>query len=106
MARVQAGSGWNVMKEITAIGDLDHDGNADLVSRDSDGQLLHYRGNGRGWWFGQGTIGSGWNIMSCDGRSGRTSAVTVLGRSPCPGQRGRPAPSDAGAGSSVAGCRA
>jgi hypothetical protein len=48
-ARVKVGSGWNGMREITAAGDLDHDGNADVVAiRNSDGCLYFYGGRADG----------------------------------------------------------
>jgi hypothetical protein len=47
--RVKIGSGWNAMREITAAGDLDHDGLADLLAiRSSDNCMYFYGGRGNG----------------------------------------------------------
>jgi hypothetical protein len=48
-SRVKIGSGWNAMRDISAVGDLDHDGHADLLAlRSSTGCLYFYGGNGNG----------------------------------------------------------
>lgn len=48
-SRIQLGSGWNSMRDISAVGDLDHDGHADLLAiRTSDGCLYRYSGRGDG----------------------------------------------------------
>jgi hypothetical protein len=47
--RVKIGSGWNAMREITAAGDLDHDGHADIIAiRGSDNCMYFYGGRGDG----------------------------------------------------------
>lgn len=47
--RVNAGTGWNGMRDITAAGDLDHDGHADLIAiRASDNCMYFYAGRGDG----------------------------------------------------------
>jgi hypothetical protein len=47
--RKQIGTGWNGMREITAIGDLDHDGHADIMAiRSSDNCMYFYGGRGDG----------------------------------------------------------
>lgn len=48
-ARVKIGTGWNSMREITSVGDLDHDGHADVVAiRASDNCMYFYGGRGNG----------------------------------------------------------
>ncbi|MFC3494500.1 FG-GAP repeat domain-containing protein [Glycomyces rhizosphaerae] len=47
--RVKIGTGWNAMREITAPGDLDHDGHADILAiRGSDNCMYFYGGRGNG----------------------------------------------------------
>ncbi|WP_051393125.1 FG-GAP repeat domain-containing protein [Glycomyces arizonensis] len=61
--RIDIGWGWNAMREITAVGDLDHDGHGDLLAvRESDGCLFFYGGHGDGT-FSKAEIGCGWNAM-------------------------------------------
>ncbi|MEU6248133.1 VCBS repeat-containing protein [Glycomyces sp. NPDC047010] len=61
-ARVKAGSGWNSMRELTAVGDLDHDGHADLLAiRTSDNCLYRYGGNGDGTLKAAVKVGCGWS---------------------------------------------
>jgi hypothetical protein len=60
-ARKQIGTGWNGMREITAAGDLDHDGRADMIAaRISDGCLYFYGGKGDGTFKPLVQIGCGW----------------------------------------------
>jgi hypothetical protein len=48
-SRVKIGTGWNSMREITAPGDLDHDGHADIIAvRGSDECMYFYGGRGNG----------------------------------------------------------
>jgi hypothetical protein len=48
-SRVKIGSGWNAMRDISAVGDLDHDGRMDVLAmRSSTGCLYFYGGNGNG----------------------------------------------------------
>ncbi|MDA1362223.1 VCBS repeat-containing protein [Glycomyces luteolus] len=48
-SRVKIGTGWNAMREITAVGDLDHDGHADVIAiRGSDNCMYFYGGRGDG----------------------------------------------------------
>jgi hypothetical protein len=48
-SRVKVGSGWNGMREMTAVGDLDHDGHDDMLAvRSSDNCLYFYGGRGNG----------------------------------------------------------
>lgn len=48
-ARVALGTGWGVMDALAAVGDLDDDGNPDLLAHDSrTGQYYLYKGAGAG----------------------------------------------------------
>jgi len=48
-SRLKIGSSWNSMSEVTAVGDLNHDGHADVLAmRTSNGCLYFYGGNGNG----------------------------------------------------------
>ncbi|GAA2166122.1 MULTISPECIES: FG-GAP-like repeat-containing protein [Glycomyces] len=59
-SRVKIGTGWSAMREITAAGDLDHDGHADVLAiRGSDNCMYFYSGRGNG------TLRSGVK-MSCN----------------------------------------
>ncbi|OJF11524.1 FG-GAP repeat domain-containing protein [Couchioplanes caeruleus] len=62
--RTKIGSGWNKHTAIFSPGDFSGDGFADVLVRNTAGELLLYRGNGKGGWL-NGTapekIGSGWN---------------------------------------------
>jgi hypothetical protein len=63
-ARVAIGPGWNAMKEVTAVGDLDHDGHADMLAvTSSDGCLYFYGGTGAGTFKSRVKIGCGWGAM-------------------------------------------
>jgi hypothetical protein len=47
--KVRIGTGWNSMREITAAGDLDHDGRPDILAiRSSDNCMYFYGGRGNG----------------------------------------------------------
>ncbi|WP_329403697.1 VCBS repeat-containing protein [Streptomyces melanogenes] len=65
--RVQIGSGWDGMTELTSPGDLNADGTADLMAVDRTGALWSYPGTGR--LNGTATLGdrtsagTGWNSM-------------------------------------------
>jgi hypothetical protein len=57
-------SGWNGMREITPVGDLDRDGYPDLVAvQTSTGKLYLYRGRGTSL-APRRLIGAGWNPFS------------------------------------------
>ncbi|MCT9087767.1 FG-GAP-like repeat-containing protein [Streptomyces sp. ASQP_92] len=66
-SRVQIGSGWDTMAELSSPGDLNGDGRADLVAVDQGGKLWNYPGtgslNGTGTLGGRVQIGSGWDTM-------------------------------------------
>lgn len=61
---VLAGSGWTSMTWISATGDLDGDGRADLMARDTAGTLWYYRGDGVRGFSGRTLIGTGWQSMA------------------------------------------
>ncbi|GAA2125512.1 FG-GAP repeat domain-containing protein [Glycomyces algeriensis] len=59
--RIKVGTGWNGMRETSAVGDLDHDGYADLLSiSKSDSCLYLYKGNGNGTFKSRVKISCGW----------------------------------------------
>jgi hypothetical protein len=57
-------SGWNAMREITPVGDLDRDGRVDLLAVEtSTGSLYLYPGRGTSF-APRRLLGTGWNTMS------------------------------------------
>ncbi|WP_112140243.1 FG-GAP repeat domain-containing protein [Glycomyces dulcitolivorans] len=63
--RVLIGTGWNSMSLITAVGDLDHDGAADVIARkNSDNCLYFYAGKPAGGVKNGVKIGCGWDVMN------------------------------------------
>ncbi|MBB4693906.1 FG-GAP-like repeat-containing protein [Paractinoplanes abujensis] len=57
-------SGWNSFTAVFSPGDFNGDGYVDVLTRNSAGKLLMYRGNGKGGWIDPSTnieVGSGWN---------------------------------------------
>jgi hypothetical protein len=62
--RVKIGTGWNTLREITAVGDLDHDGHPEIIAvRNSDSCLYLYRGKGTGGVRNGVKVGCGWGGM-------------------------------------------
>jgi len=49
---------------IISPGDFNGDGKSDLLSRDRDGTLWLYTGNGVGGFLQRRAVGIGWNILS------------------------------------------
>ena len=64
--RVRVGGGWNVMKDLVALGDVNGGGGADLLARDSTGALWVYPGAGNG------------KLDTRSPASGAVSGMTVL----------------------------
>lgn len=48
---VRVGTGWNIFDQVVGIGDLDRDGNDDLLGMRPDGSLWYYRGTGASGYF-------------------------------------------------------
>jgi hypothetical protein len=62
--RTQVSTGWTGMRDITAAGDLDHDGHADVLAvRASDNCMFFYGGNGNGTLKTGVQVGCGWSTM-------------------------------------------
>ncbi|QZY53120.1 FG-GAP repeat domain-containing protein [Leucobacter tenebrionis] len=62
--RVQIGSGFQTIRELTSVGDFDGDSNPDLLGiTRADGRLVLWRGNGAGGWLSQQEIGSGFQNL-------------------------------------------
>jgi hypothetical protein len=88
--RVRLGaSGWNGMREVTAVGDLNSDGNPDLVAvQAATGDLYFYPGQrtrlgarqplGRGGWNSMGQL-SGVGDFSGDGRADLVARQNATG---------------------------
>ena len=57
-----AGTGWQSVDLVTAVGDWDGDGRGDLVARRrSDAALVLFRGDGLGGWLGTRVLGARWS---------------------------------------------
>ena len=56
--------GQSVTAAKAKLQDFNSDRKADVVSRDTSGQLWLYRGNGTGGFLGKSLVGSGWNTMT------------------------------------------
>ncbi|MFD7337329.1 FG-GAP repeat domain-containing protein [Streptomyces violascens] len=64
--RVKLGGGWNTYNKLVGLGDLDNDGKADLIGRDTSGGLWFYPGTGttNGAPFKDRVkVGTGWNSI-------------------------------------------
>lgn len=64
--RTRVGSGWNIYPTLVGAGDLNGDGKADLVAKDSPGVLWLYKGTGNmtGQLATRTRICAGWNIYN------------------------------------------
>lgn len=67
--RTKIGTGWNAYNAFVAVGDITGDGKADLVARDTSGNLWLYKGKGSasGPYAARVKIGPGWNAYSLFG---------------------------------------
>lgn len=64
LKRVQIGSGFKTIRNLTSVGDFDGDGNPDLIGIvKSDGRMIMWRGNGKGNWLPKKQIGSGFKNL-------------------------------------------
>ncbi len=60
-SRVKIGSGWGGMRDLSSVGDLNHDGHADAMAiRKSDGCLYLYSGRGNGTLGSSVKVSCGW----------------------------------------------
>ncbi|GAA2467307.1 VCBS repeat-containing protein [Streptomyces mauvecolor] len=58
------GGGWNTMNAFAGIGDVNNDGNGDLLARDTGGRLYLYPGNGSHGFGNRTDLGGGWNAFT------------------------------------------
>jgi hypothetical protein len=59
------GTGWNIFSAIVGPGDVNGDGAADVLARETaTGFLWLYPGSGTGGWRPRVRIGTGWNVMT------------------------------------------
>jgi hypothetical protein len=78
--RQQIGTGWNSMKQIVAIGDLNGDRNGDVMTVDTSGTLWFYAGRGDFRLATRVKAGSGWSsyaIFSTGDFDGDTRADLI-----------------------------
>ncbi|MFB8771870.1 FG-GAP repeat domain-containing protein [Streptomyces broussonetiae] len=60
-SRTKVFSGWGASyNAVVGVGDINGDGRADLVSRDTQGTLYRNSGNGKGSFYGRTKIATGW----------------------------------------------
>ncbi len=87
--RVQVGKAWNVFDVLLGPGDVDGDGNVDVLTRQtSDGALWLYPGNGTGGWRARVRIGTGWTALASLAAPGDLTgdgAPDVVARDPATG---------------------
>ncbi|MGQ4490961.1 N-acetylmuramoyl-L-alanine amidase [Streptomyces sp. SAS_281] len=64
MARLKVGSGWNQYNSLNGMRDLDGDGKADMIARNSSGVIYFYKGTGEPSkpFEPKAQIGTGWQI--------------------------------------------
>ncbi|MER5962033.1 FG-GAP-like repeat-containing protein [Streptomyces sp. NPDC002057] len=60
--RTQAGWGWQIYKQVEAVGDIAGDAVGDVVAADASGVLWHYLGKGDGTFAPRVRIGGGWGV--------------------------------------------
>lgn len=91
----QIGRGWHGMDHLFSAGDFDRDGPTDVIARQaSTGDLLLYRGDGRGGWRGARKIGNNWSRMSLPGMW-ESTATSPLPEGPLPKPPAPPKPTRA-----------
>ncbi len=79
-ARHQIGTGWNVMKQFLAVGDLNGDRRGDILAIDTSGSLWLYPGRGDYKVSARTRVGTGWqsyNIFSTGDFDGDTRADII-----------------------------
>lgn len=79
-SRRQLGTGWGVMKQFIAAGDLNSDRRADIVAVDSSGVLWLYPGKGSFAFGARSRLGTGWSsyaIFSTGDFNGDTRADLI-----------------------------
>ncbi|HEY5836390.1 N-acetylmuramoyl-L-alanine amidase [Streptomyces sp.] len=64
--RVAVGSGFNAYNALVGVGDITGDGRADMVARDTRGNLWQYKGTGSATapWSARVSVGGGWSGYS------------------------------------------
>ncbi|HYN68143.1 MAG TPA: VCBS repeat-containing protein [Ornithinibacter sp.] len=78
--RQQMGTGWGIMRQFIAIGDLNSDGQGDIAAVDTSGNLWFYPGKGSFGLGGRTKLGTGWSsyaILSTGDFNGDTKADLV-----------------------------
>jgi len=66
-SNILIGTGWGNFTSVFSPGDFNGDGFSDVIARTAAGDLLLYRGNGKGRWIDGSTnikIGTGWNSFN------------------------------------------
>ena len=73
--RVRVGTGWNIFNAVVGPGDVNGDGTADVLARESaTGYLWLYPGNGTGGFRPRVRVGSGWNGLTAVASAGDLNA--------------------------------
>ncbi|NYI06194.1 FG-GAP repeat domain-containing protein [Allostreptomyces psammosilenae] len=64
-SRILVGGGWNQFTAITGSGDVTGDGRADILARNTNGELFLYRGTGNATtpFAARQLVGTGWNMF-------------------------------------------
>ncbi|MEU9996358.1 N-acetylmuramoyl-L-alanine amidase [Streptomyces sp. NPDC050848] len=65
-ARVKVGGGWQIYNQLVSTGDVNADGKADLIARDSAGDLWFYKGTGSSTtpFAARVKVGGGWQTYN------------------------------------------
>ncbi|TXS51665.1 N-acetylmuramoyl-L-alanine amidase [Streptomyces sp. t39] len=85
--RVKIGDGWQTYNMLLALGDLDKDGKADAVGRDTAGYLWFYKGTGNAAapYAKRVKVGGGWNMFNAlvaTGDLNKDGFPDMVGREP------------------------